>query len=348
MRFSSTVTFTARLTVNGQSAGAGNIIHLSFNGQTINLTTDATGSATNTISTLPPNSYPVTASFAATSNLLASSASFTEVITALSTSTSLTASPNPGDLNQPVTMTANVSAQNNSTQAGSGNVTFYDGSNLLGTAQVTASGTASMTASFTTLGVHNITAKYEGNADFSSSTSAVFQETIVAGDFSISVRPGAATVYTGIATAVHVSVTSLRGFNQALALTCSGLPANTACNFSPASLPEGQGSANLVIQTAAPHKSEAGSISVSAAVLGALTLLLLPGWHRRRGSMAGLFAVLLAVGVAFGMAGCGSPNPISGETPPGIYQVAVTATASGTGTTLTHSAIVTLTVKSLF
>lgn len=343
----STINFTARLTVNGQSAGAGNTIHLSINGQTISLTTDATGSATYTIGTLLPNSYPVAASFATTNNLLASSASLIEVITAAPTSISLTGTPNPGDLNQPVTMTATVISQTTSTPVGSGSVTFYDGSTSLGSSQLSAAGTASVTTSFSAVGIHNITAVYDGDSDFTSSTSAVFKETIVAGDFSISVNPGAASVYTGVSTAIQVSVTSLQGFNQPLALTCSGLPANATCSFSPDSLPEGHGAANLVIQTAAPHEAGAGSVSGSAGVLGALMLLLLPGLRRRRGLLAGLTAVLLAIGVGMGMAGCGSPK-ITGGTPPGTYQVAVTATTTGTGTALTHSAVVTLTVISLF
>jgi len=350
--FLSTITFTARLTVNGQSAGAGNSIQLSINGQSIGLATDATGSATYSIGTLLPNSYPVTASSAATNNLLASSASLTEVITAALTSISLTATPNPGDLNQPVALTATVSSQTASTQVASGNVTFYDGSTSLGTTQLSATGTASMTVNFSTLGVHNITAVYAGDADFSGGTSAVFQETIQAGDFSISATPGAVSLYTGVGAAVQVSVTSLQGFNQPLALTCSGLPVNATCIFSPASLPQGQGAANLVIQAAAPQKAEAGSVSGavsgSGALLAALTFLLLPGWKRRRRFLAGLSAVLLAVGVGMGLSGCGSPSPILGGTPTGTYEVAVTATTAGTGPALTHSAQVTLTVKSLF
>ena len=66
------VTFTVHLTANGQSVGAGNAIQLSINGQIVNLSTDATGSATYTIATLVPNSYPVVASFAGTNNLQAS------------------------------------------------------------------------------------------------------------------------------------------------------------------------------------------------------------------------------------------------------------------------------------
>jgi hypothetical protein len=342
----SPITFTARLTFNGQSAGAGNTLHLSLNGQTVSLTTDANGSATYTIDTLPPNTYPVTVSSTATNNFLASSASLTEVVTAAPTAVSLTGAPNPGDLHQAITFVATVSSPATSASVGGGSVAFYDGAASLGSSELSAAGTASLTTGFSALGVHNITAMYEGDADFSRSTSAVFEEKIVAGDFSIQVKPGAASVYTGVATAVQVSVASLRGFNQPLALSCAGLPANSTCSFSPASLPQGQGAANLVIQTTAPHK--AGSVSSAAAAVGALMLFLLPGWRRRRGLLAGLCAALLAVGLGMGLAGCGSPSPITGGSPPGTYQVAVTATAPGGGTALTHSAVVTLTVKSLF
>jgi uncharacterized protein YceK len=83
-------------------------------------------------------------------------------------------------------------------------------------------------------------------------------------------------------------------------------------------------------------------------MLSALTLLLLPAWKRRRRFLMRLCAVLLALGIVIGIAGCGSVSPITGGTPPGTYQVAVTATTTATGPTLAHSAVVTLTVKSLF
>jgi uncharacterized protein YceK len=82
--------------------------------------------------------------------------------------------------------------------------------------------------------------------------------------------------------------------------------------------------------------------------MGALTLLLLPAWRRRRGLLAGLSSLFLVIAFGIGISGCGSVKPITGGTPPGTYQVAVTATATGDSTALTHSAVVTLTVKSLF
>jgi hypothetical protein len=355
----SPVTFTVRLTVNSQSAGAGNTIHLSLNGQSISLTTDATGSATYTIGTLTPNSYPVTATFAATNNFLASSASLTEVIVAAPTSIALTGTPNPGYLGQPVTLTATVSSLASSSPVSGGSVTFYDGSMSLGLAQVTASGTASVAASFSVLGVHNITAVYSGDVNFSGSTSAVLKETIVLGDFSISALPGAATVYTGEAAAVKVNIASLQGFNQPLALICTGLPANATCSFTPASIAGGQGTSILTINTAAPHQIghtaavnapsnrlpiPGAGRAVPAVFLAGLMLFVLPRRSLIRGWIVGLFAVCALLGIT----SCGTPAPIAGGTPPGSYKIAITADDSVPGVQLEHSAPFTLTVKSLF
>lgn len=335
----SPVTFTVGLTVNGQSAGAGNTVRLSINGQIINLTTDGGGVASYTTATLVPNSYPITASFAATSNLLASSASLTEVITAAPTTTSLTAAPNPGNQNQNVTMTATVSSQ--STSVGGGSVTFYDGSTSLGTSSLSAAGTASITTSFAAVGMHNLTAVYLGDADFSPSTSPVYQETILAPDFTISATPASASIYPGQSAAFHVSVTGLQGFNQPLAFSCLGLPFKTTCNFSPGTLSNGQGTVNLVIQTAAPHPVATASFTV----LTALAMLLFPTWKRRH-SFTRCWIVLLLLSVAIGIAGCGGTlKPFAGGTPPGTYPIAVTATTTGSGTNLAHSAVVTLIVK---
>jgi hypothetical protein len=347
-QYLTSVTFSLHLTVNGQPSPAGSVITLSLNGQTVSLMTDATGIATYTIVTLQPGSYAVTARFTPTNNFLASSSSLMEAINTAPTAVTLTASPNPGDVSQPVTMTATVTSPSTPTPVGTGSVTFFDGSTLLGTSQLSAAGTATLAVSFSTVGVYNITAVFNGDSDFSTSTSAVLNETIVAGDFSISTLPGATAVYTGQATALNVTVASLQGFNQPLTLNCIGLPANATCTFTPASLPQGQGAANLVIQTSAPQKAGTGSTPTFAGVLGAIALLLLPGWKRRRRFLAGFSVMLLAVCVGIGIDGCASPNSISGGTPPGTYRVAVTATVPGATTGLSHSSVITLTVKSLF
>jgi len=337
----SPVALKLTLTLNGKPAAAGMSLHLTINGQTANLTTDATGSASYTMPSLPPGSYPATAAFAGTSNFEASSDSLTEVIIAARTATGLTATPNPGNQNQPVTLTATVASGPN--PVGNGNVTFYDGSTSLGTSALDSSGTATLNATFTVLGAHDLTAVYAGNADFLSSTSPIFKETITAGDFSIRATPGGSSVYTGQSSAVQVSVASINGFAQPLALSCSGLPANTTCAFTPAAFSNGQGDTRLVIQTSAPQHSAAASLSI----LGLLALVFLPGW-KRRSVFLRLGVLLVALGAAASLSGCASADPISAGTPPGKYHVAVTASTTGPGAPLVHSADVTLTVKSLF
>jgi len=333
------VTFTVRLTSPSQPAGAGNTLLLSLNGQSIPLITDATGIATYTVASLPAGSYPVTAAFAATPNLLATSAALSQLITADPTSTALTASLNPGDINQAVALTATVTSQ--TAQHPTGSVTFFNGATPLGSSPLSSAGTTTLTPTFPTATTFNLTAVYHGDANFSPSTSPVFLETIVAGDFSIQLSPGNASLYTGLATQAQLTVSSLRGFSQPLALACTGLPAYATCTFSPTSLPNGQGSATVILQTAAPHKTSAGP-STLAATLAALSFFLLPGFRRRRRFLSGLAVLLLAV--AIGISACGSPSPISAGTPPGTYHVAITAKASE----ISHSAPFTLTVKSLF
>ena len=343
--FGSTVTLAATvspLTLPGPSTPTGVVTF--FNGTSaLGSSSLVGGVATLATSALPVGSYSLTCMYGG--SLIYASSNCNPVPVAIHpapTSATLTGAPNPGFLNLPITLTATISAQ--SAPAVNGNVTFYDGSTLLGTSSLSASGTATLSPVFSVLGVHNLTATYSGSTDLSTSTSAVFQETIVAGDFSIAATPSASSLYTGQKAAVQVSLTTLNGFNLPLAFSCSGLPANATCTFSPATLQQGQGAAYLVIQTEAPRKSAAASLSF----LGALTLFLLPAFRRRRRLLARAIAALLAVTIALGMTGCGAPNPIAGGTPPGTYQVAVTATTVGSATPLAHSAVVTLTVKSLF
>jgi len=105
-----------------------------------------------------------------------------------------------------------------------------------------------------------------------------------------------------------------------------------------------------VIQTTAPHRNQTSAASGITRIPGVLAFVVLLGWRRRRGLLAKILTVFLAVNILFAAAGmlsgCGAPPGASGGTPPGIYQVAVTATTTGSGTALTHSATVTLTVKS--
>jgi hypothetical protein len=157
------------------------------------------------------------------------------------------------------------------------------------------------------------------------------------------------TIYTGEAAEVQVSLTSLQGFNQPLALTCTGLPANATCSFSPASIAGGHGTSILTITTAAPHQVGLTALAkarmnrepipgtrrtVPAVFIAGLMLLVLPCIFRIRGWILGLLAVFTLLGIT----SCSAPAPITGGTPPGSYLVAVTAEYSVPGVQLEHSA----------
>jgi hypothetical protein len=87
-----------------------------------------------------------------------------------STSTILTAAPIAG--RNAVTLTATVSPA-----GATGTVTFKDGTTALGTVDLTANGTAVLIVPAFTSGTHQLTAVYNGSANFTGSTSATVTET---------------------------------------------------------------------------------------------------------------------------------------------------------------------------
>lgn len=91
------------------------------------------------------------------------------------TTAALASSANPSAGGQKVTFTASVSPS-----AASGSVQFFDGSSSLGTATLSG-GAASVSTATLTAGSHSITAKYNGDANFAVSTSAVLTQTVNAG-----------------------------------------------------------------------------------------------------------------------------------------------------------------------
>jgi uncharacterized repeat protein (TIGR01451 family) len=87
------------------------------------------------------------------------------------TSTLVTASPNPSQLGQTVSLTATVTA------AATGHVDFYDGTSLLGSAPV-ASGQSVFMTSLLPSGVSLFTAVYSGDSTYGPSTSAAATQTV--------------------------------------------------------------------------------------------------------------------------------------------------------------------------
>src|ERR1700733_9218466 len=91
------------------------------------------------------------------------------------TTTALASSLNSSDFGQSVTFTARVSPSTLGTPTGT--VTFMNGETTLGTATLSG-GNAAFTTSTLALGVHSLTAEYNGSADYNTSTSSALSETV--------------------------------------------------------------------------------------------------------------------------------------------------------------------------
>jgi hypothetical protein len=170
------VTFTATITPNsGKAAGTVNC----YNGTTLlgSGTLNSADVATWTSSTLAPGSYSVTATYAGNSNDTGStSAALAFSVVQATTSVQLASSSSSVQVNSPVTFTATVSGNGGTP---TGNVTFMDGANTLGSIPL-SNGVATYSTSSLAVGAHNITAVYAGDANDAGSTSGVLTETVTA------------------------------------------------------------------------------------------------------------------------------------------------------------------------
>lgn len=131
------------------------------------------GTATFSISSLKVGTKSIKAVYGGDASYAAStSQSESQVVAKAATTTALASSKNPSTGGQSVTFTATVAPQYSQTPTG--NVTFKDGATALKKVTLSA-GSASYTTSTLTAGTHNITATYNGSANFNDSSASLTQ-----------------------------------------------------------------------------------------------------------------------------------------------------------------------------
>jgi hypothetical protein len=137
------------------------------------------GAASLSTSALAAGAHSITATYSGDANDSASTSSIlTQTVNNLiATSTSLKSSPNPSVRGQNVTFTAAV-VPSSGTGTPTGTVTFLNGSAVIGSSALNASGVATLVYSGLSAGTHSITAKYSGNANYNGSTSAVLSQVV--------------------------------------------------------------------------------------------------------------------------------------------------------------------------
>ncbi len=216
-------------------------------------------------------------------------------------------------------------------------------------------------------GVHQLVASYSGDSNFASSTSNILTEQGVdpppppAPTFTLTANPSILSIVAGMTGTATLSVTPQNGFNSAVTFSCSGLPANSTCSFSPSSVTPSNGPVTTTFTMATNVQTAANQVRPrtlrSAAISFGLLFGFIPlvgmGFTRRgwRLSFSGgryrmllFFAgtVALAATLVLGCSGSNGstsstpPPPVTHLTPAGTSNVTVNAISSGSsGTSVT-------------
>ena len=359
-----TVTLTATVAhTSGTTAPTGTVT-FTIDGTAESPVALANGVATTTTSFSTGGAHTVLAAYSGDTNYYASTSATTTMNVGAAggaaTTTSLTASPTTVALYGAPTLTATVQSSTAGTVAGT--VTFTIAGTTVGTASVTAGasgvGTATLAVSSATptlgftAGSDTITAAYGGDSLYgaSSGTAAITVTnpgiTMTVGNMTISSpSPGASGTST-------ITITSTQGYSGTVTLTANASSLNANYALAATSLPiasNGSASTTITIETisASLQKGAQGNsqgttnrlIGVSGVGVGAIFLLALAGFRRRRWP---LLTCLLLLGVLGTMMGCGGGT--GGAAPAGTYTATVTA-ADSSNTTITTSANFTVTIQ---
>jgi hypothetical protein len=170
--------FTA--SVKGQYGGqlTGSVTFLDGTTAVGSIPLNSAGNANFPTSTLAAGTHSITAVYSGDPNdTKSTSAALSQTVNKATTTSTISAAPNPANLGQMVTFTAAVVSSTGAIP--DGKVTFQQGSNLLGAPQqLDSTGHASVTTSTLTPGNNNVTASYSGSANFVASTSTSVTEVV--------------------------------------------------------------------------------------------------------------------------------------------------------------------------
>ncbi len=255
--------------------------------------------------------------------------------------------------NTALTFTATIASSGSPT----GTVTFFANGAQIGTPQTVASNAASLTYTFATAGSYSVTAMYNGDSYYNRSASAVgVAVSSAAPSFTAAATTNRYSTVVAGETALYSFTLAQTVYAGTISMSCSGLPANSSCSFSPSTITATGCSASSTV--ALSILTQQGPITTSsiggtgsgpgslAGMVAGFGLALAIGLNRRRTMhrFARLGMVLALLVVASGMMACSDPitSGSTPRTPAGPYTVTVTATGS---TGATSSFTVPLTVQ---
>lgn len=247
-----------------------------------------------------------------------------------------------------LTLTAKVTSANG---APTGTVNFADGSTVLGSGVLDATGTVTLTVNTLAAGNHTLVATYAGDSNFNGINSAAARETVediqLTGPGTTTTVPPATVDPGGTANyGVLLSPTNGPTFPAAVTFSLSGLPAGATYTITPSSLAAGSGPQTITVRvriaglSASLHRHSGGSplfaLGLLLPVFGILCLRTGAGGKRR-------FAVAtcaLVVVLMLDMSACGGGSGFLNRVPQS-YTMQLTATSGA----LQQSTNLTLTVQ---
>ncbi len=177
--FGQPVVFTATVTGNSGGTPTGTVGLLENSVTLITTTLNASGIVTFTLPNLNVGSHQISANYSGDATFGSStSPALAQVVTKASTSTALASAPNPATFGQTVFLTATITVLAPSAGTPSGNVAFQDNGATIGSSALDNSGHANLSVSNLSVGNHNLTAVYNGDTKFLTSTSPVLSQNI--------------------------------------------------------------------------------------------------------------------------------------------------------------------------
>jgi hypothetical protein len=266
-----------------------------------------------------------------------------------------------------LTLTAIVSGFSKTAPEPSGTVQFLGNSlPLSGTEtyqNVTGdNGGPALQASFTFVPQvnENIVATYSGDNNYPATNGLGGNLTVVGSDFSLNPTPPSITVNPGQQQGEMIFVYGQSNYVGTInfsASSCSGLPGESTCSFSPASV-SGAGWTEVTITTTAPHtvatkRRAYPEVFVVASLLSPFLGVFLIGAPRRFRLGRRVFVgalLLLSMGCGSGSSGGGGGGGGGGAktdpgTPAGSYTITVTGTSGSGSTAITHTTTFNLVVQ---
>jgi Bacterial Ig-like domain (group 3) len=267
---------------------------------------------------------------------------------ATATQTTLTVATDNAGPRTRATLTAHVSG------APSGVVNFRSGQIDLGSALVDSEGKASLQTDLLPAGSHPVVAIYQGQSTYLNSISnpeLVQANVSTAAGFTVAATPTSLSTAVGGFVSSNVTVTPVNGFNAYVTLSCTGLPINTTCTFSPISVQAActttatgaqtctPGTSVLQIQTQTPSPNPTASNNDAGMQRYAIVLPVLFGFAglaaRKRRAWRNLALAMLAFAGVMGMTACSQRYrylnhgpPANPGTPIGSYTVTIQASSS--------------------